>query len=167
MASTQPTNWSSSFSSSLLTLNPGQTGSVTLTETVPAGTTPATYAISTSATNGSYAASASANLTAMAAPTMTASLSASASSYSTRQTISMTTHVLSGSTPVAGASVTFTITEANGSKTTKSAVTDSKGNAVCTYKLGPKDPKGSWSAVAQAAYSSQTVISNVATFTVQ
>jgi uncharacterized membrane protein len=170
MAGGQPSGWSSTFSSGLLTLNPGQTGSVTLTESVPIGTTPATYALMASASNGPYAASAPANCTVLSAPAtpvLTVNLSTSASSYSARQTVSATATVASGTTAATGAAVTFTILKADGTKVTKTATTGSNGSAALNYKLSPKDPKGVYSCVAQATYNAQSAASNTVSFTVK
>lgn len=168
LASSQPSGWTSSFSASSLTLNPGQTGTVTMTVAVPAGTTSATYSLGASAANATLVGSGSANCTVVASTsTLTDSLSLSASSYKARQTVSMTSTVMSGSTPAAGALVTFTITKANGSQATGQGTTDSTGKASWSYKLGPKDPTGSYSAVTVAASGSQTATSNSVNFSVQ
>src|SRR5207244_2951323 len=63
LASTQPAGWLGAFSAASLTVSPGQTASATLTEIVAATATPATYAISSSASNGSYTGSGTANAT--------------------------------------------------------------------------------------------------------
>src|SRR5262249_44742345 len=102
-----------------------------------------------------------------AAPSLSASLTIPGSTYTARQTVSMTATVLNGAVAASGASVTFTMTEANGAKLTKTATTDSTGKAVWSYKIDPKDPKGTWAVVASASYSSQTKTSNVVNFTVQ
>jgi hypothetical protein len=59
------------------------------------------------------------------------------------------------------------MTKANGTKVSATAAASSTGTATWSYKIGPKDPKGAWSAVAQATFNSQTATSNTATFTVQ
>src|SRR5206468_10417450 len=56
--STEPSGWPTSFSTSSLTLNPGQSASVTMYKTGPSGTAPGTYAVNASASNNSRAGSA-------------------------------------------------------------------------------------------------------------
>ena len=95
------------------------------------------------------------------------SLAVSGSTFTSGQKVTYTANVLSGGAAAAGASVTFTITEANGSTTTNTATANSQGVATWSYKFGPSDPKGTWSAIAQASYNSQTATGNTTTFTVQ
>lgn len=167
LGSSAPSGWATSFSAASLTLNPGQTGSVTMGKGAPAGTAPGTYPVNASATANSLAGSATANATVLTVPSLTASLSVSGSSFTRRQTVSCTAKVLSGGVATSGASVTFTLTEANGKKVTRTATTDSAGTAIWKYKINQKDPTGTWSAVAQTSYNSQAATSNAVSFTVQ
>ena len=167
LGSTQPSGWPTSFSASAVTLSPGQSASATMSKTGPVGTPPGTYAVNASAANGSFVASGTANVTVMAPPSLSVSVSVSGASFTNHQTVSLTAVVLNGPTPAAGASVTFTLTKADGSKVTQTVAANSTGTAVWSYKIGQRDPKGSYSAVAQATFSSQTATSNTATFTVQ
>jgi M6 family metalloprotease-like protein len=178
LGSTLPSAWPTTFSASAVTLNPGQSGSVTMTKTGPSGTPPGTYAVNASAANAansSYAGSGTANLTVMSAPTATTTVTVSvpSTSYTRRSTVSITATVMSGSTPVSGASVTFTMTLPNGSTVTQSATTNRKGTATWSYKLNSNSPTGKYSVSAQAALSSTgaastvQVTSNIVSFTVQ
>jgi hypothetical protein len=90
-----------------------------------------------------------------------------ATTYTKGQTVSLTATVLSGSSPAAGASVTFTMTKAGVSTATNTVTADSTGKAAWNYRIGQKDPKGSYSVVTQVTYNSRTAGSNSVGFTVQ
>jgi M6 family metalloprotease-like protein len=167
LTSSQPSGWAASFSATSVTLNPGQTGTVAMTQTAPAGTTPATYPVGATAVNGTMTGTGNANCTIMAAPAFSVGISVPSSSYSARQTVSTTAAVQNNGAGVANASVTFTLTRSNGSRVTNTAKTGSTGQATWSYKLGPKDPTGTYSVVVQAASGSQTATSNTVTFIVQ
>ncbi len=166
LVSTQPSGWFGSFSAGALTLNPGQTGSAILTETAPASASTGTYSLASAATSGSYTGSGAASAT-VVMPTLTDTTSVPYSSYSARQTISVTSSVQYNGVAASGASVTFTLTKANGSKVTGTATTGSTGKAVWSYKVSGKDPTGTWSVTSTATYNSQTATSNTVTFSVQ
>lgn len=173
--STQPSGWPTSFSSTSVTLSPGQSASVTMYKTGPSGTPVGTYAVNASATSNSYAGSGTANVTVMTAPALTASVAVSGSNFAGRSTVPITATILNGGTPASGASVTFTLTAPDGSTSAQSATTGSSGTATWSYKLGPKSLTGTYSVVAQATLttgsrhsgSTQTATSNSVSFTVQ
>jgi len=168
LGSSQPSGWPTSFSPSVVTLSPGQSGSATMSKTGPLGTPPGTYAVDASAANGSFQASGAANVTVMAPPPpLSVSVSVPGSSYARRSTVPVTATVLNGSNPAAGASVTFTLIKADGSRVAKTIIAGSAGTVTWSYRIGPKDPTGTDSVAAQAMYSSQTATSNTASFTVQ
>jgi M6 family metalloprotease-like protein len=172
--SSEPTAWPTSFSNSAITLNPGQSVSLTMSKIGPMGTPPGTYAVNALVANGALQTSGTANATVTAAPPpVTVTLLASAPSYTRRSTAAFTATVLSGSSPVPGASVSFSLTKANGSTLSKTLTTNSSGSATWSYKLSQKDPAGTWYEVSQTTYSStgaantQPVMSNTVSFTVQ
>jgi M6 family metalloprotease-like protein len=165
--SSLPSGWAGTFSPSSVTLTPGQMGAVTMTKNVPSGTAAGIYAVDASAANNTFVGTGSANVTVTAVSGLTASLTASGSSYTKGQTASFTATVLSGATPAAGASVTFTMTRADGSKATNTVTAGSTGKAVWSYKVTQKDPKGAGSVVANATYNSQAAASPAVTFKVQ
>lgn len=167
LSSAQTSGWLAKFSAASLTLNPSGSASVTLTESVPASSAPGTYALSSTASSGSYTASGTANSTVLAVSSLTTALAIPASSYSSRQTILIQTTVLNSGTPAVGANVTFSITKPSGNKVSSSATTDSTGKANWSYRIGPKDPVGTYSVRNVATYNSQTATSNTAAFTVQ
>ncbi len=165
MGSTLPGGWVSSFNSSALSINSGQSLTTTMTKTVPMGTLPGTYGVNANAANGSFTGSGSANVTVVAPPSVVVSVGSA--TYAPRATVSMSAAVTSGGSPAAGASVTFTMTRPNGKTTSKTVTAGSNGVATWNYRLGPKDPKGSYSVSAVATYNSLSSTSNTATFSVQ
>ncbi len=168
LAASQPAGWMASLSSSSLTLSPGQTGSVTMTDVVPASAGPGTYPVGASAANNGLVGSGTASCTVLAPPgTLTDILTVSGSSFKLRKAVSMTATVMNGGLPASGAGVTFTIIKADGSTATGQATTDSSGSASWSYRLVSKDPIGSYSAKAVEASGSQSAISNSISLLVQ
>jgi M6 family metalloprotease-like protein len=173
--STQPVGWTTSLSSSSLTLNPGQSAPVSMGKGAPAGTPVGTYAVNLNASNNTAGSTGTANATVMAPLSLTVSVSVSGASFTRPGSVPITASVTSGGSPASGASVAFTLTTPSGSKLTQSAITNSSGLATWTYKLNQRSPVGTYSVVAQASLSSgskkaastQTVASNTATFAVQ
>lgn len=94
LSSTAP-DWTTSFSSSSLTLTPGQTLSVTMTKFVPVGYTPGTYALNALATDANHSGVGSNNITVIAstctnlAPTVTISPSTVTASRGASQAFSL------------------------------------------------------------------------------
>lgn len=166
LSSSQPSGWTGTFSAASLSLNPGQAGSVTMTEAAPPGAAPGTYAVTATAASGSFTASASANCSVVSA-SLSASLAASAPSYTRKQKATLTASVSYNGVPASGASVTFTLTKANGSTVTGTATTGANGQTSWSYKFSTKDPAGTYSAAAQSNYNSQMATSNRVSFSVQ
>jgi len=65
-------------------------------------------------------------------------------SYTGNQTVSITTTMISGGSPVPGASVTFTITKSSGAIIMANATTGSNGAAVYKLRLKKQDPVGTY-----------------------
>jgi len=168
LSSSQPVGWPTGFSASALTLSPGQSASATMSKTGLLATPPGTYAVDASAASGPFQASGTANVTVMAPPPpLSVSVSVPGSNYARRSTVPVTATVLNGSNLAAGASVTFTLIKADGSRVAKTIIAGSTGTVTWSYRIGPKDPIGTDSVAAQATYSSQTATSNTVTFSVQ
>jgi M6 family metalloprotease-like protein len=169
LGSSNPGGWGTAFAQNSLTINPGATVSTTMTKTSPAGTGVGGYSVNATATRGvnTHTGTASANITAPPVAPVT-SVTTDKATYAARQTVKMTATVTSNGSPAAGASVRFTMTKANGATTTKTVTAGSNGQAVWNYKLGPKDPKGTYSVKARATHSGQTGLdSPTINFTVQ
>ena len=77
-------------------------------------------------------------------------------SYTGTQTVSITTTMTSGGSPVPGASVTFTITKSSGAKVMANATTGSNGAAVYKLRLKKQDPLGTYQVGAVAKKDSLT-----------
>jgi hypothetical protein len=91
----------------------------------------------------------------------------SAATFASRSTISSTATVKSGTAEISGATVTFILTKSDGSTGFGTATTNSSGQAAWSYKLGPKDPSGTYSMKAIAVHGAQTATSAATTFIVQ
>ncbi|HEY6129619.1 MAG TPA: NEW3 domain-containing protein [Candidatus Acidoferrum sp.] len=175
LASTEPSGWSTSLSSSTITLNPGQSASVSLGKGAPANTTAGTYAVNLTASSSAANMTDTANATVVAAPSLSAILSVAGSSFSRPGTVAITAGVTNGGSTVSGANVGFTVVSPGGNTFTQSATTNSSGIATWNFKLSQKSQIGSYSVSAQASLISgsrknsttQTVSTNKATFTVQ
>jgi M6 family metalloprotease-like protein len=174
--STEPSGWSTSLSTSSVTLSPGQSASVTMGKVAPSGTPAGTYAVNLSAATTSSSTSGTANATVMTPPSLAVSISPSGSTFTAPGTVSITAFVTNGGTPASGASVTFTVTAPTGSSTTQTITTGSNGIGTWNYRLNGKSIAGTYSVVAQAALSSggkknatttQSATSNTASFVVQ
>ena len=173
--STQPSGWPTSLSANSVTLNPGQSTTVTMYKIGPSGTAPGTYAVNANASSNSRVGSGSANVTLMAAPSLTVSTSVPASSFALRSTVPITASVLNGGSPASGASVTFTLTAPAGNTTTQSGTTGSTGAVTWNYRTNSRSGIGTYSVSAQAAVSSggkkasstQSTTSNTVSFSVQ
>ena len=175
LGSTEPSGWSTSFSTPSVTLGPGQSASITMGKGAPTGIPAATYAVNLTASNGGASTTDTANVTVVTTPTLTVSVSISGTSFSRPGTVPVTASVTSGGTPSSGASVTFTLTAPNGSNTTQTMTTGSNGMATWNYKLNQRSLAGTYAVTAQAALSSgskkvastQAVVGNTVTFSVQ
>ena len=175
VGSNEPSGWSTSLSSSSVTLGPGQSASVSLGKGSPLSAPVGTYFVNFTASNTTSNATDTANATVVTPPSLSATVSVSAASFTRPGTVPITTVVMNGGVPVAGASVAYTLMAPNGNKTTQSAITNGSGAATWNFKLNQKSLVGSYSVTAQATLSSGTrksastqgVSSNTATFSVQ
>lgn len=181
LSSSEPSGWSTSFSSSSVVLNPGQSVSLTVGKGAPSGTPAGTYAVDLNAANSRSSVTDMANATVVTAPSLAVSVSVSSASFVPPGSVPIAATVTNGGAPVSGATVNFTLTTPTGSKVVQSVSTGSTGTAVWNYKLNSKSAAGTYSVVAQASLSSggsggrknaasaqtSTVSSNTATFSVQ
>jgi len=166
MSSSQPSGWSSSLSSTTISLNPGASTIVNLTEVPPMGTLPGTYAVAAIAARGAQSVMGPANCSVLGTPPpISVALSLNGSTFQTRSMVSNTATVTAGTTMIAGAAVTFNMTKPDGS-TASGTGTTSNGQVVWSYKIGPKDPSGTYTVKSTAVYKTQTAIT-ATTFNVQ
>ena len=175
LSSSEPSGWPTAFSSSSLTLSPGQSASLTLSKSAPSGTPAGTYAVNLNAADNSTSGTGMANATVVTPPSMAINISVSGTNFARPGTVSVAATVTNGGVPASGASVTFAVTTPTGGTTTQSATSSSSGTATWNYKLNQRSPSGTYSITAQAALSSgskklattQSATSNTISFAVQ
>ena len=168
LAAGLPSGWSSSFSSSVLTLSPGASATTNLQVTSFTGTVDGFYSFTATAASGSYSASASATYVISTPPSITMSVSTDKSSYSSNQTALITVTVLSGSAPDAGVSVSGSITPPRGGAVTFTGTTGSNGTATFSYQIRKKATTGTYQVqVGTTAVGASKSTGASTTFTVQ
>jgi hypothetical protein len=165
LAAAVASGWSAAFGSSSLSLNPGATGSTSLTVTSPASTVAGSYSVGVSAQNSSasgYEASASA--TYEVAPSV--AVSTSSPSYKQGGSVYVTVAVNSGGSSVSGDSVNCTVTGPGGTKMSATGTTGTNGSTMITFKLKRNAPTGTYQALGVAAVNGVSG-SGATNFTVQ
>ncbi len=164
LGSTLPA-WTTSFSANSLTLNPTQSGNLTMTKSVPAAFTPGTYPVDATASNANHStATGSANCTVTTPPEPIAvsQLTALPGSVSARATVTIqATITKNGGVPVSGATVTFNMARPGGT-TISTATTNSSGIAQWKYKT---QQKGAYSVTVTATSGGMTASGGPVTFT--
>jgi hypothetical protein len=153
VAATVPAGWSASFSpAASASLAPGARASTTLTLVAPAGSS-GSYPFSVTATDSGSGLSRTASGSVSVSPTGNLTVTASATYEAGKgNSRSATIHVnvLSGSSGVARAAVSITITDPKGTTTTMNGSTDASGHAIFKVSLKPKDPSGTYQVQATA-----------------
>jgi len=162
-----PVGWTGTFGTSIFTLAPGVSGSTTFTVTSLASATGGSYTIGVTATNSAdsrYAGSAS--VTDVLITSLGVTVAPDRPTYTGNTWVKVTATTTAGGAPVAGASVTFTITKPNQAVITGTATTGANGLASFSFRLKPKEPNGQWQAQGAAtAYGKSG--SNSTSFVVQ
>ena len=165
LAASVLSGWSAAFANPSHTLNPGASASTTVTLTSGSLSPAGAYTVTLSASNSAIPGySASTAVTYEVA--LNVAVSTNNASYALGSTVTITTMVTSGSSPVSGAGVTFTITKPNGSPVTGTATTGANGAASYVYKLRRNSPTGTWRAAGTASTSAASG-SGAAVFSVQ
>lgn len=167
-----PSGWSAALGAASLSVAPGSAASTTLKVTSPTSASAGSYSVGTTATNSastSYKGSGSASYSiGAAAASLSTTVATDKASYAPGATVSMTASVTNGGTPVANASVTFTVTKPNGTVVSQSATTGSTGQAVYKLRLNKqKDPVGTYQAKDVATTSGGSSATAATSFTVQ
>ena len=159
---TVPSGWTSTFSSSSLSTQPGATVSTILTVTSPVSAPGGVYSLNITAANsagnervpyrrnGMSVAVASSAATALTTATyvidsalaLALTVTTDHPSYSRQAWISITAEVRSAGQPVAKADVTFTITKPDGKLFPTRRATETNGDAVYRFSLPVNDPLG-------------------------
>jgi hypothetical protein len=152
LQSNVPSGWSSVFGNPSLSINPGESATTTLTVTSPTGTAEGFYNLGVTAANSSNTSySATSSVTCVIVASLAVGVSSDRSSYSRTQTATVTASVNALGSPVSGATVSFTMTKANGAVVSKTVTTGTDGKAVFSYRFNKKnDPTGTYQAAASA-----------------
>lgn len=162
-----PSGWTGAWGSSALTIASGASLSTTLTVTSPTAAVDGFYTIGATTTNSAAAGfTASTTVTQSLLSSLGVSVTTSQASYTRSQTVASTATVTTNGQPLANVSVGFTITKANGSTVTGSAVTAANGVATYNYRFKRQDPTGTYQVKANASMSNVSG-SATATFAVQ
>lgn len=165
---TAPSGWTASLASSTLSVSPGASASTTMTVTSPVFAADGFYTIGVAATNSTNSAyTASTSATYVIISSLNVGVSTDRLSYTRTQQVSITATVSAGSSPVSGASVTFTITKPNGAVVTASATTGANGSALFKLRLSKKDPAGLYQVTADANLNNAIFGTGGTSFTVQ
>lgn len=172
LSSAFPTGWNSSFAPAAITLAPGQTGTATLTQVVPATTVPGAYVVLATAASTSSSGSASATCLTTAPPVsgvLSVQVSLAGNLYPRSAPIPITARVVSGTTAVPGGTVRFALVRPDGVTDVQTVTTDGAGQAVWRYQPSRSAKKGPgvYSVSATATLQSQSAASATVTFTVQ
>jgi hypothetical protein len=162
-----PSGWTASFTTSTLTLSPGASVSTTLQVTSPATAADGFYTSSVTATNSANPTStATTSATVALVSGLNVTVTPDKTSYTRGQTVTITTGVNANGSPVANASVTVTITKANGTVVKQTATTGISGSAVSKLRLKQTDLVGTYQVRADASLNGITG-SATGSFTVQ
>ncbi len=161
-----PPGFAASLSPSSLSLAPGASGAATLTVTPGGSVAPGKYSISASASAG-IPGWGPASCTVTGNAMLTQSVVAPSLPYARLDTVPITSTVLLGGGPAVGASVKFTMTKPDGTTVTSTQTTGSSGKALWSYRIGPRDPKGTYRISATASFSGQSASASGASFDVQ
>ena len=162
-----PSGFTASFGSSSLSVAPGSSASTTLQVGSSSSLAGGTYNFTVTGTNSaatSYSGSASGVENLIASVGVTATTDKSV--YVRKDWVYMKASVTTGGSPVAGASVNFTLKKSNGGTSSGNATTDSTGTAVYKYRLKPNDPMGPYGVTAVGSVSNMTG-TGTTSFTVQ
>jgi hypothetical protein len=167
LQATVPDGWTATFAIAALVISPAASASTTLQVISAVSAVEGFYSVEATATNSAdptYAASAWATYVIVAGFEIT--VSTDQPTYTTNQSVFITAIVTANGSAVAGAAVTFTITEPTAVITTGMATTGSDGKAVYKFRLKKNDPLGIYQVRANA---SLTGVSGTAegSFTVQ
>ena len=147
-----PSGWTSSTSLANLYIAPGATVTANLQITSPGGESNGFYSAGVNAVNASsptYSASAALSLAVYSS--LNVSVSTNQTSYTSSQSVVVSSTVRANGSPLAGANVIFTITKPNGATTSGTSTSSSTGAASFSYRFNKKkDPPGTYLVTANA-----------------
>lgn len=163
LASALPaTGWQGAFGSATMTLEPGASQTTSFTLTSPASAF-GSYSFSLSTSHGSVT---TVSTSVYILAQLTTTVSTDRPSYAKGSTVTITTFVGVGATPLAGVPVAVTVHTPTNGATTMSAVTAQNGYAVVKYRLKSRSSAGTYRASASASFNGSSGTGTV-TFSVQ
>jgi hypothetical protein len=152
-----PSGWSASLGSSTLSISPGSSVTTSLQVLSPSTAASGNYPISVSAANSADSSnSATGSATCRISPSLGVAVSTDKTRYSRNQSVSVTSAVTAGGSPVVGASVSFSITKSNGAVVNQTGVTGTTGSVTVQFRIRKQDPVGSYQAQAIATLNKMT-----------
>jgi hypothetical protein len=168
-AAALPSGLTGSFSSSRLLLSPGAKGTSQLGITASTSMPTGSYMINiqaTSADSASVQGSTSATVVVATPVALTSSVTTDKTAYKTGETVRVSAVISADGKPKASTPVSFIMTTSAGKTTTASGTTDSTGKAVVSFKIGKRDPLGTYKISAQSGSGSSGTVATTQ-FTVQ
>lgn len=142
LSASVPAGWTASFSA-IGSVAPGASAQSTLSVTVPTGAS-GTNAFNVTAQDTASGTSGSAIASATVAASLGVTTAAAVSGSKNNRAITVNVAVAVGSSAVAGAPVTITITRPFGGSVTVAATTGTDGRATARYALKRSDPSGAY-----------------------
>jgi hypothetical protein len=141
-----PSGWTFSMPSSSLYIAPGATATANLQITSPGSGSNGFYLAGISAVNvssSSYTASVALNLAIYSS--LNVGVSTNQTSYTSNQSVIVSSNVTANGSPIAGANVSFIITKPNGTTISGNSTSSSSGAASFSYRFNKKkDPPGTY-----------------------
>ena len=147
-----PSGWVGNLGNASMTLAPGATGSTTLSVTSPSSALGGFYTVSVKTSDvadGAHTGSASATYV-ITSSAIDASVATDQTVYRRPGAVYIATNVHMNGKPVAGASVSVTVTKANGVTTRLSGSTDAAGRVVMKMSVKRQDSVGTYQALSKA-----------------
>jgi hypothetical protein len=145
MSRTAPAGWGATLAATSLSVSPGASASTTMNVTAPVGTPALSYSLVVTATNSAvsgYSGSGTATETVTADLAVTVSTDAAA--YLRGNSVSMSVLVRQGSSPIASAKVTLTLTRPDGITQKWTPTTNGSGIARQSVKIANTWPRGTY-----------------------
>lgn len=142
-----PSGWAGQWTSTSLSLAPGNSASTTLTVTSASTAISGSYTIGVTAinsANASYSGTGSAAHS-IAVSSLATTVVTDKTSYQRGDTVTITATATKSGLPLGSTSISFAVIKPNGSTITASAITDANGKAVYKLRLNKqKDPAGTY-----------------------
>jgi hypothetical protein len=157
ISASSPARWSAGFDPEKATLEPGESVSINATIVSASDAVEASYAVPIRASSDNDSSkAASVSVMHIVAQPLSVVLSVGKPSYTGGEKVNITAEVTSDTSPIAGASVAFTIVKADGGSLSKVASTGPDGTAVCKFQLPKNETPGQFQISAEASWNSES-----------